>query len=74
MLSIGNELSNSIWEMNLRGTHKPSPQASREEKEAWIRSKYERRDFIPVLSPTGMPLAEVNSTIESYAYHPRILL
>lgn len=59
MLSIGNELCNSIWELDTRGRHKPMPQSSREEKESWIRSKYEYRDFLPILPPANMMLSEV---------------
>ena len=63
MLSVGNELCNSIWEMNVRGGHKPMPHSSREEKETWIRSKYVHRDFIPPLPPANMTLSEVRSFI-----------
>ena len=60
MLSIGNELCNSIWEMNVKGRHKPMAQSSREEKETWIRSKYVHREFIPLLPPVAnMTLSEV---------------
>ena len=61
MLSIGNELCNSIWELNVRGRHKPMPHSSREEKESWIRSKYESREFLPFLPPSNsnMTLSEV---------------
>jgi Arf-GAP/GTPase/ANK repeat/PH domain-containing protein 1/3 len=46
MLSIGNTLANSIWECNPRGRAKPTPNSSREEKERWIRSKYESKEFL----------------------------
>ncbi|KAL4710776.1 hypothetical protein ACJJTC_009325 [Scirpophaga incertulas] len=46
MVSLGNALANSIWEAELRGHGKPAPTASREEKERWIRLKYERRAFL----------------------------
>lgn len=61
MLSIGNELCNSIWELNVKGRHKPMPHSSREEKETWIRSKYEFREFLPVLPSANMTLSEVRS-------------
>lgn len=43
MLAIGNSLANSVWEaMSSRGTiTKPAPTSPREEKEKWIRMKYE---------------------------------
>jgi len=47
MLSIGNTLANSIFECNSRGRAKPTPNSSREEKERWIRSKYESKEFLP---------------------------
>ncbi|KAH8410202.1 hypothetical protein KR009_008121 [Drosophila setifemur] len=50
MLAIGNSLANSVWESNTRQRSKPTAQASREEKERWIRSKYEAKEF---LSPLG---------------------
>lgn len=48
MLAIGNSLANSVWEANARncGRPKPRPNSSREEKEAWIRSKYEAKEFL----------------------------
>lgn len=47
MLSIGNTLANSIFECSSRGRAKPTPNSSREEKERWIRSKYESKEFLP---------------------------
>lgn len=47
MLAIGNSLANSVWEANTRQRCKPKPNSSREEKEAWIRSKYEAKEFLP---------------------------
>jgi len=47
MLSIGNAVANSIFECNSRGRAKPTPNSSREEKERWIRSKYESKEFLP---------------------------
>ncbi|XP_016961913.1 centaurin-gamma-1A isoform X2 [Drosophila biarmipes] len=50
MLAIGNSLANSVWESNTRQRVKPTSQASREEKERWVRSKYEGKEF---LTPLG---------------------
>ena len=47
MLAIGNSLANSVWEASTRQRSKPKPNSSREEKEAWIRSKYEAKEFLP---------------------------
>ncbi|KAJ8036390.1 Arf-GAP with GTPase, ANK repeat and PH domain-containing protein 3 [Holothuria leucospilota] len=46
MLCIGNHVANSIWEANLNNRSKPTPQSSREEKEKWIRAKYDNKEFI----------------------------
>lgn len=62
MLAIGNTLSNSIYEANISsGLVKPSPQSPREEKENWVRRKYESKEFVPDLNrsaPTGKLLIE----------------
>lgn len=49
MLAIGNSLANSVWEaMSSHGTIvKPTPTSPREEKEKWIRLKYEAKEFLP---------------------------
>lgn len=47
MLAIGNKLSNSVYEANTpNGLVKPLPQSTREEKEQWIRRKYEAKEFV----------------------------
>uniref|UniRef100_A0A8C8D1N5 Small monomeric GTPase n=1 Tax=Oncorhynchus tshawytscha TaxID=74940 RepID=A0A8C8D1N5_ONCTS len=56
LTAIGNHLANSIWECHTQGRHKPTPNATREERESWIRAKYEQRVFVaplPAPSPTG---------------------
>lgn len=57
MLSIGNTMGNAVWEGCVRGRAKPTPGSSREEKERWIRSKYEGKEFLPPLS-MSMPLPQ----------------
>lgn len=47
MLAIGNALANSVWECRTQGRTKPSSSASHEEKERWIRAKYESKEFLP---------------------------
>ncbi|XP_056286977.1 arf-GAP with GTPase, ANK repeat and PH domain-containing protein 1 isoform X2 [Pseudoliparis swirei] len=56
MSAIGNELANSVWEANAQGRLKPAPDASREERERWIRAKYEQRVFVAPL-PAGAELS-----------------
>lgn len=52
MLSIGNSLSNSVYEANVGSLNKPNAQSSREEKESWIRRKYETKEFVPDINRT----------------------
>lgn len=53
MMAMGNDLANSVWESNVRPDRtKPNPGSSREEKELWIRSKYETKEFLPAISQT----------------------
>ncbi|XP_036415333.1 arf-GAP with GTPase, ANK repeat and PH domain-containing protein 1-like [Colossoma macropomum] len=50
LIAIGNHTANSIWESRTRGRHKPRPDATREERESWIRAKYEQKLFLAPLS------------------------
>ncbi|KAG8452555.1 hypothetical protein GDO86_004369 [Hymenochirus boettgeri] len=56
LTSIGNEMANSIWEISTQGKTKPAPDCSREERESWIRAKYEQRLFLAPLKSPGIPL------------------
>ncbi|KAM7365811.1 hypothetical protein PAMP_016716 [Pampus punctatissimus] len=58
MSAIGNELANSVWEANAQGHLKPGPDASREERERWIRAKYEQRLFLASLPGTDLSLGQ----------------
>uniref|UniRef100_A0AAQ6ICE2 Small monomeric GTPase n=1 Tax=Anabas testudineus TaxID=64144 RepID=A0AAQ6ICE2_ANATE len=49
--AIGNHMVNSIWEARTLGRRKPSPDATREERESWIRAKYEQKLFVAPLPP-----------------------
>uniref|UniRef100_A0A671YF39 ArfGAP with GTPase domain, ankyrin repeat and PH domain 2 n=1 Tax=Sparus aurata TaxID=8175 RepID=A0A671YF39_SPAAU len=49
--AIGNHMVNSIWEARTLGRRKPAPDASREERESWIRAKYEQKLFVAPLPP-----------------------
>jgi Arf-GAP/GTPase/ANK repeat/PH domain-containing protein 1/3 len=48
MTSIGNKMINSIYESNFQKypKSKPNPNTQREEKEKWIRAKYEAKQFL----------------------------
>ncbi|XP_054479610.1 arf-GAP with GTPase, ANK repeat and PH domain-containing protein 1 isoform X2 [Anoplopoma fimbria] len=58
MSAIGNELANSVWEANAQGRLKPAPDASREERERWIRAKYEQRVFVASLPGSELSLGQ----------------
>ncbi|XP_044742193.1 centaurin-gamma-1A [Chrysoperla carnea] len=58
MLAIGNKLGNSIWESNTNGRIKPTPNSSREEKEQWIRHKYESKEFLAAPASSSVPLGQ----------------
>ncbi|XP_032412078.1 arf-GAP with GTPase, ANK repeat and PH domain-containing protein 1 isoform X2 [Xiphophorus hellerii] len=58
MSAIGNELANSVWEANAQGRLKPGADASREERERWIRAKYEQRLFVAALPGADPPLGQ----------------
>uniref|UniRef100_A0A3P8XAB1 ArfGAP with GTPase domain, ankyrin repeat and PH domain 1 n=1 Tax=Esox lucius TaxID=8010 RepID=A0A3P8XAB1_ESOLU len=58
MSSIGNELANSVWEGNAQGRLKPAPDATREERERWIRAKYEQRLFLASLAGAELSLGQ----------------
>ncbi|XP_040906681.1 arf-GAP with GTPase, ANK repeat and PH domain-containing protein 2 isoform X2 [Toxotes jaculatrix] len=59
LAAIGNHTANSIWECCTQGRTKPTPNATREERESWIRAKYEQRAFVAPLDPVlGSQLSE----------------
>ena len=62
MMALGNEVGNHVWEANLRGQSKPNPRSSREDKERWIRAKYEGKEFV-ALPQSNIPLNEQVSLI-----------
>ncbi|XP_043857043.1 arf-GAP with GTPase, ANK repeat and PH domain-containing protein 1 isoform X2 [Dromiciops gliroides] len=58
MSSIGNELANSVWEESCQGHMKPSLDSTREEKERWIRAKYEQKLFLAPLPCMELSLGQ----------------
>ncbi|XP_077185081.1 arf-GAP with GTPase, ANK repeat and PH domain-containing protein 2 isoform X2 [Paroedura picta] len=56
LTSIGNETANSVWEKCTQGRRKPTCESSREERESWIRAKYEQRLFLAPLPTSELPL------------------
>ncbi|CAG2109668.1 unnamed protein product [Medioppia subpectinata] len=66
MMALGNTAVNSLWEYDLRGRAKPTPNSSREEKERWIRSKYESKDFLaPITDITRIEHQLIDSILKS---------
>ncbi|XP_073407809.1 arf-GAP with GTPase, ANK repeat and PH domain-containing protein 3 isoform X2 [Dendrobates tinctorius] len=58
MMAMGNSLANAVWEHCTEGYTKPSPESSREEKERWIRAKYEQKLFLCPLPASDVPLGQ----------------
>ncbi|XP_073433687.1 arf-GAP with GTPase, ANK repeat and PH domain-containing protein 1 isoform X5 [Dendrobates tinctorius] len=58
MSAIGNELANSVWEGSSQGHVKPCSESPREEKERWIRAKYEQKLFLASLPCRELPLGQ----------------
>uniref|UniRef100_A0A8C4UYP0 Arf-GAP with GTPase, ANK repeat and PH domain-containing protein 3 n=1 Tax=Falco tinnunculus TaxID=100819 RepID=A0A8C4UYP0_FALTI len=58
MTAIGNALANAVWEGTVEGYFKPTPESSREEKERWIRAKYEQKLFLAPLPQSDIPLGQ----------------
>ena len=62
MVALGNEIGNRVWEGNNTGQSKPNPRSPREDKERWIRAKYEHREF---LRPHQSPGELLDELVES---------
>uniref|UniRef100_A0A667ZPU8 ArfGAP with GTPase domain, ankyrin repeat and PH domain 3 n=1 Tax=Myripristis murdjan TaxID=586833 RepID=A0A667ZPU8_9TELE len=58
MTAIGNTMANSVWEGALEGYTKPGTDSTREEKERWIRAKYEQKLFLVGLPQSDVPLGQ----------------
>ncbi|XP_027027387.2 arf-GAP with GTPase, ANK repeat and PH domain-containing protein 3 isoform X1 [Tachysurus fulvidraco] len=58
MTAIGNAMANSVWEGALEGYTKPGADSTREEKERWIRAKYEQKVFLLGLPQSDVPLGQ----------------
>ncbi|XP_076000774.1 arfGAP with GTPase domain, ankyrin repeat and PH domain 3 isoform X2 [Genypterus blacodes] len=58
MTAIGNAMANSVWEGALEGYTKPGTDSTREEKERWIRAKYEQKLLVVGLPQSDVPLGQ----------------
>ncbi|XP_060793566.1 arf-GAP with GTPase, ANK repeat and PH domain-containing protein 2 isoform X2 [Neoarius graeffei] len=78
LMAIGNHMANSIWEKCTQGRQKPTPEATREQRESWIRAKYEQKVFVAPLptqdeSPGEVTSSQLLSAVTSKDL-PRLLL
>lgn len=62
MTAIGNKMINSVYEANSKsfGRLKPNSNTPREEKEKWIRAKYESKLFLAQLANKDVSVAKVS--------------
>uniref|UniRef100_A0A8C6U0F6 Arf-GAP with GTPase, ANK repeat and PH domain-containing protein 3 n=1 Tax=Neogobius melanostomus TaxID=47308 RepID=A0A8C6U0F6_9GOBI len=58
MTAIGNAMANSVWEGAVDDYCKPGTDSTREEKERWIRAKYEQKLFVVGLPQSDIPLGQ----------------
>jgi len=59
MTGLGNQLANSIWEHKITLPYrKPKPDSPREEKERYIKAKYEKKEFLAPLPPSNQSPAQ----------------
>ena len=63
MTSIGNYIANSVWEANTKGRQKPTSSSNREEKELWVKAKYEAKEFLPPLPYIDIPVNQVKNSL-----------
>ena len=63
IMSIGNRLSNQIWEAKLDPTFKPPPQASRDQRLRFITDKYVERLYVNPISTTLSHYSTADETL-----------
>uniref|UniRef100_A0A6I8P1F4 ArfGAP with GTPase domain, ankyrin repeat and PH domain 2 n=1 Tax=Ornithorhynchus anatinus TaxID=9258 RepID=A0A6I8P1F4_ORNAN len=56
LTAVGNDMANRVWESHTQGRTKPTQDSSRQERESWIRAKYEQLLFLAPLSGPAEPL------------------
>lgn len=75
MMAMGNDLANSVWESNVHPNRtKPNPGSSREEKELWIRSKYETKEFLPAIAHTPNLSQQLIDAVYRYVSDTKIII
>lgn len=63
ILSLGNRVSNMIWEAKLDRSQKPGPSASREQRLAFITSKYQQRAYVEPISASFSHYSSAEETL-----------
>ncbi|XP_036842012.1 arf-GAP with GTPase, ANK repeat and PH domain-containing protein 3 isoform X1 [Oncorhynchus mykiss] len=58
LMAIGNTMANSVWEGSLEGYTKVGADSTREERERWIRAKYEQKLFLMDVPQSDVPLGQ----------------
>ncbi|KAL0966220.1 hypothetical protein UPYG_G00292480 [Umbra pygmaea] len=58
MTAVGNAMANSVWEGALEGYSKVGADSTREERERWIRAKYDQKLFLVDLPQSDVPLGQ----------------
>ncbi|KAG7274753.1 hypothetical protein CRUP_006490, partial [Coryphaenoides rupestris] len=58
MTAVGNTMANSVWEGAVEGYTKPGADSTREEKECWIRAKYDQKLFLTPAPQSDVPLGQ----------------
>ncbi|XP_069762151.1 arf-GAP with GTPase, ANK repeat and PH domain-containing protein 1-like isoform X2 [Narcine bancroftii] len=76
LTSIGNEMANSVWERSTQGRNKPTPESTREERENWIRAKYEQKLFVTPLKYRDVPIGKqlIRAVVEKDLHNILLLL
>ncbi|CAL8366893.1 unnamed protein product [Lota lota] len=81
LAAIGNHTANGIWESCTQGRTKPTSSSTREERESWIRAKYEQRLFVAPLGPPPVGGHDVGGGVAVWLHSavterdlPRLLL
>lgn len=63
LMTVGNRISNMIWEAGLDGNQKPPPQATRDQRLRFITAKYADRAFVAPISSSLSHYATADETL-----------
>lgn len=65
ILSLGNRVSNMVWEGKLDRSQKPGPNATREQRLAFITDKYQKRMYVEPISSSFSHYTSADETLLS---------